>query len=133
MDQTEQLNFGTWNYVVFAAMLLLSAFVGIYFACTGGRQRTTEEVLLGDRKMHVLPIAMSLAISYISGATIIGMPAEVYLFDTMYIWTVIIGFFGNLLTCRFYLPVIFRLHITSIYEVNKKLLAFQQKIFRLMF
>ena len=53
--------FGWVDIVVLAVILLLSASVGFYYACTGGKQKTTKEYLLADRSMHWLPVAASLA------------------------------------------------------------------------
>lgn len=41
--------FGPWDYVVFAGMLSVSAIIGLYYACSGGKQSTTSEFLLGNR------------------------------------------------------------------------------------
>ena len=52
--------FGWADYLVLAIVLLASAGVGFYYACTGGKQKTTREYLLADRSMHWLPVAASL-------------------------------------------------------------------------
>lgn len=41
--------FGPWDYTVFAGMLSVSAIIGLYYACSGGKQSTTSEFLLGNR------------------------------------------------------------------------------------
>lgn len=41
--------FGPWDYTVFAGMLSVSAVIGFYYACSGGKQSTTSEFLLGNR------------------------------------------------------------------------------------
>jgi hypothetical protein len=51
--------FHSVDYVLFGLMLLISAVIGIYHGCTGGRQNTTSEYLLGNRSM-TFPIAISL-------------------------------------------------------------------------
>ena len=38
--------FDVWDYVVFSLMLGVSAAIGIYYACAGGKQKTTKEFLL---------------------------------------------------------------------------------------
>jgi len=50
------------DYLVFSLSLVLSAAIGFYYACTGGKQKTTKEYLLADRNMHWLPVAISLAV-----------------------------------------------------------------------
>ena len=119
-------HFGIWDYVVFATMLLLSVSIGIFFAVTGGRQRTAEEVLLANRELNIIPVAMSLTVSFISAITIMGTPAEVYFFDTMYSYILVANGIGYLLLYLLLFPVIFRLHIISIYEVSFTLNPFEK-------
>lgn len=53
--------FDTLDYIIFAAMLLLSALIGVYFAFFAKqKQNTTAEYLLGGKKMGIFPISMSL-------------------------------------------------------------------------
>lgn len=48
------------DYTVFAAMLGVSAAIGLWFGCCQKGEQTTEEYLLGGRKMKTIPIAISL-------------------------------------------------------------------------
>ncbi|XP_030845995.1 sodium-coupled monocarboxylate transporter 1 [Strongylocentrotus purpuratus] len=109
-------HFGVWDYVVFAIMLLLSASIGIYSALSGGRQRTAEEFFLGDRKMGIVPVAMSVVVSFISAISVIGTPGEIYMYDTMFAWSLLSYTVGNFIVIRLFIPIFFRLRITSVYE-----------------
>ena len=62
IQTTEELirRFGWPDYLVFAAMLAISAIIGIYYACTGSRQNSTSEFLMAGRNMNTFPVAMSL-------------------------------------------------------------------------
>lgn len=51
--------FGWAEYLVFIAMLAVSAGIGIYYGCCGKKQ-TTSEFLMGGRSMSVFPMTMSL-------------------------------------------------------------------------
>lgn len=53
-------NFTAIDYAVFGALLLLSVSIGIYFGFFDGTEQTTEEYLLGGRKMKTIPVAISL-------------------------------------------------------------------------
>jgi sodium-coupled monocarboxylate transporter 8/12 len=48
---TDDIRFGILDYIVFAMTLLVSSGIGIYYRFTGGRQRTAEEYLLGNKNM----------------------------------------------------------------------------------
>ena len=57
--------FGWPDYLVFAAMLAISAVIGIYYACVGGKQNSTSEFLMAGRNMGTFPVAMSLIARYV--------------------------------------------------------------------
>ena len=68
--------FGVVNYVVFAAMLFVSAVIGAYFWWRG--QKNTEEFLMAGRSMGTFPMCLSLIASFMSAITLLGTPAEMY-------------------------------------------------------
>jgi Na+/proline symporter len=69
---------------VFAAMLASSTVIGCYFGLCTGRQKNTQDYLMGGRNMSMLPVALSLVASFISGITVQGEPAEIYTHGTQY-------------------------------------------------
>ena len=80
--------FGWEDYLVLAFTLLCSALIGVLFAWRG--QTSTAEYLLANKQMSVFPTTMSIACSFISAITILGTPAEMYIYGTQY-WAI-----GNL-------------------------------------
>lgn len=52
--------FGLVEYVVFVSVLVFSASIGLFYAFCGKGQKSTEEYLMGNRKMSVLPVSLSL-------------------------------------------------------------------------
>jgi Na+/proline symporter len=75
------------DYVVFSGMLAICTFIGLYFGYLDYRERkkgvsqsdyTVEgndeaaNYLLGGRDMPLLPIALSLTASFVSGTVILG-------------------------------------------------------------
>lgn len=108
--------FVVWDYVVFAGMLLISAAIGIYYAIADGGQKTSKDFLMGGRSMTAVPVALSLTASFMSAVTVLGTPSEVYRFGAMF------GIFAITYTCvviisaEIFLPVFYRLGITSTYE-----------------
>ena len=91
----------------------------VYYAFAGGKQKTTKEFLLADKKMGTFPVAMSLMVSFMSGATLLGTSAEIYQFGTMY-WLYCCGLvFAIFVTNYMYMPVYYRIDkMTSVYEVK---------------
>ncbi|MBZ3886209.1 Sodium-coupled monocarboxylate transporter 1 [Sciurus carolinensis] len=108
--------FVVWDYVVFAGMLLISAAIGIYYAFAGGGQQTSKDFLMGGRSMTAVPVALSLTASFMSAVTILGTPSEIYRFGIMYSIFGLTYFFVVVISAEVFLPVFYRLGITSTYE-----------------
>ncbi|XP_075065348.1 sodium-coupled monocarboxylate transporter 1-like isoform X2 [Mixophyes fleayi] len=109
--------FSPWDYVVFAAVLIISAAIGVYYAFAGRGKMTSEEFLTGRRSMTPLPVALSLTASFMSAVTILGTPADVYRFGAMYGIFAISYALVVIICAETFLPVFYRLNITSTYEV----------------
>ncbi|XP_018412135.1 PREDICTED: sodium-coupled monocarboxylate transporter 1-like [Nanorana parkeri] len=108
--------FSPWDYVVFAAVLFISAAIGIYYAFEGRGKTTSQEFLTGGRSMTAVPVALSLTASFMSAVTILGTPADVYRYGAMYsIFGISYGLVV-LICAEIFLPVFYRLKITSTYE-----------------
>uniref|UniRef100_A0A8B9DXW6 Solute carrier family 5 member 8 n=1 Tax=Anser cygnoides TaxID=8845 RepID=A0A8B9DXW6_ANSCY len=108
--------FSVWDYVVFAAMLLVSAAIGIYYAFAGGGQKTSKDFLMGGRSMSALPVALSLTASFMSAVTVLGTPAEIYRYGAIFCIFAITYALVVLCSAEIFLPVFYRLGITSTYE-----------------
>nr|XP_004650273.1 sodium-coupled monocarboxylate transporter 1 [Jaculus jaculus] len=109
-------NFAVWDYVVFAGMLLISASIGIYYAFAGGGQQTSKDFLMGGRSMTAVPVALSLTASFMSAVTVLGTPAEVYRFGAVFSIFAITYSLVVVISAEVFLPVFYRLGITSTYE-----------------
>ena len=82
-------------------------------------EMTEEEVknyLLGGRKMTAVPVGLSLAVSFMSAITILGVPAESYMYGHMYIYMPCCFFLIATTTSFIYLPVFYNSGIVSAYE-----------------
>lgn len=111
----ESTLFHTYDYVVFGITLGLSAVIGLFYAIKD-RKKNETEFLLAGRNMSVLPVALSLMSSFISAVTLLGTPAEIYRYHTMY-WLVVFGFLISvILSNTIYIPVFYNLGITSVFE-----------------
>ncbi|NXC96111.1 SC5A8 protein, partial [Certhia brachydactyla] len=108
--------FTVWDYVVFAAMLLISAIIGIYYAFVGGGQKTSKDFLMAGRSMSALPVALSLTASFMSAVTVLGTPAEIYRYGAIFCIFAITYTLVVLCSAEIFLPVFYKLGITSTYE-----------------
>ena len=104
--------------MIFAAMLFISTGVGVYYACTGSKQQSKEEFLLGSRKMKWLPVALSLLVSYNSGIVQLGVPAEIYLHGIRFSLSVIGTSVAALVATITFVPLLYNLKLISSYEAS---------------
>ncbi|KAF0289564.1 putative sodium-dependent multivitamin transporter [Amphibalanus amphitrite] len=106
------------DYVVCGMMLSISALIGVYFACTGGRQRSQAEYLLADRSMGALPVSFSLLASFMSAITLLGVSAENYTYGTQFVLINVSYVIATPIAAHCYLPVFYRLSEYSVYQVS---------------
>ncbi|NXI66677.1 SC5AC protein, partial [Anseranas semipalmata] len=108
--------FVVWDYVVFAALFLICAGIGVFFAVKERKKKTSKEFLVGGKQMSYGPIAFSLTSSFMSAVTVLGTPSEVYRYGASFVlfflsYTIVIIF-----TSELFVPVFYRSGITSTYE-----------------
>lgn len=108
--------FSVVDYVVFALLLVLSLAIGLYHACRGWGRHTVGQLQMADRQMSCLPVALSLLATFQSAVAILGVPAEIYRFGTQYWFMGCSYFLGLLIPAHVFIPVFYRLHLTSAYE-----------------
>jgi Na+/proline symporter len=106
------------DYVMLGGCLCVPAGIGIYQAFRGRKHMTTSDYFLGDRKMKVVPVALSLLVTYHSSVFIIGYPAEMYVHGSMFWWTMVGFAFGLIASALMIIPIFHPLHITSAFQVR---------------
>lgn len=109
--------FTGWDYLVFCLVLSISAVIGLYYAFTGGKQKTTKEFLLADKSMSTIPVALSIFASFFSASILVGTPVEIYTQGTMYWMTVWGIMLGPPVGAYIFAPFLYRLKILSAFEV----------------
>ncbi|KAL5020353.1 hypothetical protein ScPMuIL_003245 [Solemya velum] len=128
MEQ-EKREFVTLDWVLFAGMLVISAGIGIFYACYGGRQKTTGEFLMGNRNMQLIPVAISILVSFMSAILILGTPAEMYNEGTQYYLYLIGMILAVSLAALLFVPLLYPLKLTSSFEYIEK--RFDSKVAKL--
>uniref|UniRef100_A0A3Q0RRQ9 Solute carrier family 5 member 5 n=1 Tax=Amphilophus citrinellus TaxID=61819 RepID=A0A3Q0RRQ9_AMPCI len=102
------------DYVVFAAMLLVSMAIGLF---QGLKRRpmdaTADDFFTGGRSMPVIPVGLSLCASFMSAVQVLGVPAEGFRYGFKFVYMCLGQSINSLLTAYLFLPVFFRLGITS--------------------
>ncbi|XP_063145630.1 sodium-coupled monocarboxylate transporter 2 [Candoia aspera] len=109
-------NFVIWDYLVFAALFLVSSGIGVFFAIKERKTASSGDFLIGGRQMTCGPVALSLTASFMSAVTVLGTPAEVYRHGSSFFLFAIAYMFVIIFTSELFLPVFYRSGITSTYE-----------------
>ncbi|XP_021372070.1 sodium-dependent multivitamin transporter-like isoform X2 [Mizuhopecten yessoensis] len=85
---------------------------------------------MGNRHMKVLPVALSLMVTFESSITMLGFPAEVYVHGIMFWWALLAFIFSNFIGVLIWVPLIHPLKVTSVYQYLE--LRYQSRGIRLM-
>lgn len=110
--------FGAWDYGVFAAMLLVSTGIGLWVGLARGGQRNADDFFTGGRQLAAVPVGLSLAASFMSAVQVLGVPAEAARYGLKFLWMCAGQLLNSLLTALVFLPVFYRLGLTSTYQVG---------------
>ncbi|XP_064423137.1 sodium-coupled monocarboxylate transporter 2 [Latimeria chalumnae] len=109
-------NFVVWDYIVFAALFVISSGIGVFFAVKERKKASSRDFLVGGKQMACGPVALSLTASFMSAVTVLGAPADVYQFGASFIVFGIAYAFVVIFTSELFVPVFYRSGITSTYE-----------------
>jgi len=108
------------DYVVLAVFLAISLGIGVYHSLTGGRQRTTEEFIMANRRLGIIPTTLSLFVSFQSAIMMLGLTAEMYEYGIQLMVWLPIGYVATfLLAERFVVPWLYPLKLVSINAVSQ--------------
>ncbi|KAI0239947.1 Sodium-dependent multivitamin transporter [Lamellibrachia satsuma] len=119
-----------FDYFILAAFLLVSVGIGVYHALTGGRQRTTSEFIMANRKLQVIPTVISMMVSFQSAIMILGIVAEMYSYGSQaWLWVIIGLLLGLVIVERVFIPWLYPLKLISVFEYLE--LRYQSKAVRL--
>nr|XP_056700652.1 sodium/iodide cotransporter [Euleptes europaea] len=122
----EMMTFSLWDYGVFGLMLLISTSIGLFHALKKGGQKTSDDFFTGGRQMSAVPVGLSLSASFMSAIQVLGVPAEAYRYGMKFLWMCLGQVLNTLLTAYLFLPVFYRLRLTSTYEYLE--LRFSKKV-----
>lgn len=112
-----QFTFQSTDYIVFVCMLSISAGIGVYFGFFDKSADTTDEYLMGGKRMKTLPIAISLVASQLSAISIMTIPSEMYAYGINWYLNVICMLLVVPLLNYVIIPVFYNNNLTNCYEV----------------
>ena len=107
------------DYIVFACMLCISTFIGVYYAWKDRTKKLdNREFLTANKSLALFPVAMSLLASFQSSVTILGYPAEMFLRGTQFWMVILAGILASIVAAEVFLPVYYSLSFTSVNKVS---------------
>lgn len=116
IDTGEIRKLGNVDYILFSLLFVFSAAIGFYHAYKDRHQTSADSFHLSGRKMHPIPVSMSLTATFMSALTLLGNPTEIYTNGTMFYWIVAAMFIATISTNYLFLPVFYNLGKTSCFE-----------------
>ncbi len=105
--------FGWLDYVLFAAYLMGSLGIGVFFS---RGQRTIKDYFLAGRSMGPLVVAITVLASLFSGISYLGTPSEVYVYGIGYWLIVLSGFVTTPMLNIVFMPFFYRAKYYSAYQ-----------------
>lgn len=114
----ESLRLFNWvEYTIFFSLISTSALIGIYYGFRPKKHgETVEDYMLGGKKMPILPVALSLVSSFVSGISLLGIPSETYVYGSQIFGINFAIVASAILHSLFYLPLLYELQFNSLYE-----------------
>ncbi|KAK5642169.1 hypothetical protein RI129_008336 [Pyrocoelia pectoralis] len=119
------MTFELIDYIISYGTIIVSLCIGLYFGIFK-KSQTTDEYLLGNRQMKIVPVAISIIASLISGVTVLGNSADVYVFGANFVWACLAGVVANFIGGFVYVPVLIKLNTPNVFEYFE--LRFDRKI-----
>ena len=112
--------FGIADYTVFAVMLLISMVIGLFQALKKGKTEVTaDDFFTGGRKMPAIPVGLSLCANFMSAVQVLGVPAKAMRYGYKFLYMCLGQSINSLLTALLFLPIFYRLGLTSTNQVTR--------------
>ena len=111
-------SFTILDYFIFSLSLLIPIIIGFYQVWRRRHSMDFDEYMLARRSMYYVPVGLSLLATFLSAIAALGMPAEIYKHNTLWVWTTPAYFIISSAAAHIYIPVYYKLRINSVYEVR---------------
>ena len=112
MDKLDE-TFGAWDYTVFAALLVISTAIGVYFGWKDRKTKDDKNYALGGQQFSAVPVALSLTATSLSAITMMGSPSEYYVYGSTYAWVAMADVIACFVAAFIYLPIYYNLEKVS--------------------
>lgn len=114
-------NFSIIDYFVLSLLLISSSLIGVFFWWKSRKNPSNDEFLTGHHQLGMFPVTMSLVASFLSTATLLGLPAEVFQVGTQFSIQIISITFAVILAAEVFVPIFYSIGLLSVNEVSPNL------------
>ncbi|XP_037579875.1 sodium-coupled monocarboxylate transporter 2 [Dermacentor silvarum] len=111
------------EYVVFGILMAFNLGLGVYFSRRRIEHSGTAEVFLGSRSLRSLPLAVSMVATMLSSTGLVGFTGHFYAYGFHQAWNDVAIIVVAPLVAHLFLPVLYELRITSVFQVRFTFLA----------
>lgn len=115
--------------ILMGVLLLVNLCVGIYFTFfrCGNRVVTTKELFLGSRTLQMVPLALSIMASTVSGLSFIGFAAHFYAYGLHISWSIASFLLYMPFLVHLVVPTLYNLQLSSVFEVKRDGLGLENR------
>ena len=110
-------SFHVGDYIVFAVTIVISFSIGVFYACKRNTN-SPESYLVANRKMSMVPIAISMLASFFSAISMLGNSSEVFYYGFECFFIVVGWNLGMLVISVTFIPLLQPLRVVSVHEVS---------------
>ncbi|XP_060071965.1 sodium-coupled monocarboxylate transporter 2-like [Ylistrum balloti] len=104
------------DFIVIAIFLCICLGIGIYYGYKTNKKPTLENYFLGNRRLLLLPVTMSLFVTFASAISLMGTPADTYVYGIRGAYIGLGYLISVLLASITIVPLLYPLRLTSTYE-----------------
>ena len=106
------------DYAVFGATIMVSLAIGVFYALQARRRlQTTEDFFIPQ--MRVVPVSLSMSVSFLSSIAILGNSAELHYYGATYMFYLVGTSLGIIWAAFGAVPIFHPLKLTSINQVGQ--------------
>uniref|UniRef100_A0A914ZFG2 Sodium-dependent multivitamin transporter n=1 Tax=Parascaris univalens TaxID=6257 RepID=A0A914ZFG2_PARUN len=106
----------TVDMAVLIGLIAFISFYGLYKSLKGSKQSSSANEVLHGTNVSILSSALSVCSGFLSAVSLLGFPAEIYYQGTMLYWYGPMYVVSFPLVAFLFLPVFYKLKLTSVYE-----------------
>lgn len=115
--ETLNEHFTMVDYVVFVTLLVISTVVGLYYGFFSKKsQNSTLDYLFGGKSMGTIPVSLSAVATFVSGFSMLAVPAEVYSHGSQFMLSVVSLAILPFAMWFIYYPIYYELKIVSLFS-----------------